>query len=612
MLIQALCQYYDALARKGKILKDGYSEIGVSYLVALTPEGGIESIRDWREKKTIPGKGGKQREVLAPRRIILPKRSEKPGIDGNIIEHRPLYLFGLNQDGQIFTPEDKTNKARKSHEDFAKKNLAFLAEIDSPVVNAFRNFVLTWQPEHETQNPQLVNLGKDYAKSGYAFCLAGRPDLLLHEDLQLLKKWDGQYASAEVDSDVYGQCAILGSEQPIARIHGKIKGLPNPGTGGNVLVGFNSDAECSYGAVQSYNSNISQTAMQKYTAALNYLLHSAQNHHVIGDTAILHWAATDHELCNDLYTACMFDQNVMDAQDTQRYLNSVLAAAGRAEVSDELLAGAEQIDPQVDFYIVGMKTNSSRIAVEFCYRCRFGKLMENLAAHQRDIQIRPGGRRIPVWAIARELIPPKSKEKANDALMAKMMGSMINGYHYPSFLLATLVRRVKTDSDEENNAYIKMNDVRVGVIKGCINRALRLNGRKETITMALNLQNTDPAYLCGRLFAVLEGIQLKAANYSLNRTIRDAYFASACARPATVFPKIMKLTQYHLSKFDNPRYAQREIQSIIDGLESNFPATLSLAQQGTFIIGYYQQKNDQDEKIKQYQEEKSNDNSESL
>ena len=130
--------------------------------------------------------------------------------------------------------------------------------------------------------------------------------------------------------------------------------------------------------------------------------------------------------------------------------------------------------------------------------------------------------------------------------------------------------------------------------------------------MALNLQNTDPAYLCGRLFAVLEGIQLKAANYSLNRTIRDAYFASACARPATVFPKIMKLTQYHLSKFDNPRYAQREIQSIIDGLESNFPATLSLAQQGTFIIGYYQQKNDQDEKIKQYQEEKSNDNSESL
>ena len=48
MLIQALCQYYDALARKGKILKDGYSEIGVSYLVALTPEGGIESIRDWR------------------------------------------------------------------------------------------------------------------------------------------------------------------------------------------------------------------------------------------------------------------------------------------------------------------------------------------------------------------------------------------------------------------------------------------------------------------------------------------------------------------------------------------------------------------------------------
>jgi len=52
-----------------------------------------------------------------------------------------------------------------------------------------------------------------------------------------------------------------------------------------------------------------------------------------------------------------------------------------------------------------------------------------------------------------------------------------------------------------------MNDVRMGIIKAYINREDRLNGRKEEIQMSLDNSNTNPAYLCGRLFAVLEYIQ---------------------------------------------------------------------------------------------------------
>ena len=52
-------------------------------------------------------------------------KAEADKIDAKIIDHRPLYLFGLNLVGEKLTPQDKTNKAKKSHEAFVEKNLLF-------------------------------------------------------------------------------------------------------------------------------------------------------------------------------------------------------------------------------------------------------------------------------------------------------------------------------------------------------------------------------------------------------------------------------------------------------------------------------------------------------
>ena len=163
------------------------------------------------------------------------------------------------------------------------------------------------------------------------------------------------------------------------------------------------------------------------------------------------------------------------------------------------------------------------------------------------------------------------------------------GYRYPSSLLATMVKRVQTDSDDDKNKFIKLNPTRAGVIKACLNRKARLNGKEEDIGMALDKSNTNPAYLCGRLFAVLERIQ-EAANPGLNRTITDAYFASASARPALIFPRLVKLSQNHMRKLEYARYWNRQIGEIVAMLEGEYPDTLPLDDQGRFIIGYYQQK----------------------
>lgn len=313
MLIGALCDYYDVIAGKGVLVPEGYSNVNVSFLVSLNEDGGVDDITDWSEDGTISDKNGK---ISFTRSVVMPRRTEKPGIDANVIEHRFTYLFGLNfADGRL-DPSDSTDKAKKSHKAFAERNLEFLEGLDSPVVNAYRNFILNWIPEEQVLNPYILSCGKK-CKSGYfAFCLSGHPELLLHDDSQVNAKWKKKFNETEEGNGKrQTQCCITGRPAEIARTHNKIKGLPKSGTGGNTLVCFNCPAESSYGYDQSYNSNISEDAMYKYTAAMNYLLANKKHKTVIDDVAVIHWASSGDNKCDDLFSMVFGDASDADATD---------------------------------------------------------------------------------------------------------------------------------------------------------------------------------------------------------------------------------------------------------------------------------------------------------
>ena len=65
--------------------------------------------------------------------------------------------------------------------------------------------------------------------------------------------------------------------------------------------------------------------------------------------------------------------------------------------------------------------------------------------------------------------------------------------------------------------------------------------------MNVNDNCRDMAYVLGRLFSVLENVQQNASP-GINATIKDRYFNSACATPASVFPILLKLANSHLPK----------------------------------------------------------------
>ena len=166
------------------------------------------------------------------------------------------------------------------------------------------------------------------------------------------------------------------------------------------------------------------------------------------------------------------------------------------------------------------------------------------------------------------------------------MRAVIGGTLYPMSLLAQLIARIRADGDA--------NGLRVAMIKAVLQRRFRKGLIHEEVSMSLNTESRNQAYLLGRLFAVLERIQYQALG-ELNAGIADRYYGSASAVPFSVFPRLLSGAKNHLSRLRKDKAGMavnldKDLGEIIAMLPETFPRHLSIDEQGRFAIGYYQQK----------------------
>jgi CRISPR-associated protein Csd1 len=163
------------------------------------------------------------------------------------------------------------------------------------------------------------------------------------------------------------------------------------------------------------------------------------------------------------------------------------------------------------------------------------------------------------------------------------MRAILEGRPYPVVMLNLAVSRCRA---EQKPTY-----ARAAAIKASLNRFIRSRKtqEKEFLPM-LDLSNTNPAYLLGRLFATLEKIQ-EEASPGLNATIRDRYYGAASSTPVAVFTTLLRLHNHHLGKLSKGRAVQMErlVGEIMGGL-NDFPRILALPDQGRFALGYYHQR----------------------
>ncbi len=613
MLIKALCDYSAAANLCGDT--EAYYKQAIDFEILLALDGTVTAIQDLR--KPIEGTKGH----IIPELLLPGRRGNTTVISSYLIEHRAKYIFGLEREkgkNSFKTIPGKAGKKSK-HDAFCEENLPFFEKIDSDICKAYCNFIRTWNPELQTENEILLQMGANFDNARFCFGLDGSPEIMLHEDPRVKENYQATLLGKpkKQKTSKIEFCSILGEYLPICKKHDKVKGIGNQAK----LVSFgknptNRNAFYSYGSYnkkQDYSCDISEKAMKQYTAALNFLLTDNGHHKNFGDMVVVYFAMKQNDAAECDAFSLLFgdfasDQKEIVDQETEKDLNQIYNDAQTGVLKD--LSG---VDPDSVFYVAGLTVNTVRICTKFVVRNRFGVILEHVAAHQKDIRILENQKPVSMYWIQKQLVSPKSKDaKVPSPLIASLFASILNGTRYPDALLATVIARVKTDADETQQKkkiskqrastlnvktdvnemnQKKVNYIRAGLIKGCLNR----KAKKEEITMSLNLDNTNQAYLCGRLFAVLEKIQRDASEEELNRTIKDSYFSSACSKPATVFPKLTQLSQHHLKKIkakEKAKYAvfyQNLCGDIIDQLEDAFPSTLSLDEQGKFIIGYYQQ-----------------------
>lgn len=565
MILQALTRYYEDLLSRGEIAAPGWSPAKISYALCLNGAGDLEQVIPTMEEVT---KGKKT--VLQPQTFSLPaavKRTVR--IDANFLWDNSSYLLGVDQKG-------KPERSRDCFAAAAQKHHAVLDGVDSPIARAILTFFDTWQPEHAAEHPALTGQFEEVtAGANLLFRVDG---CYPQKDDAIRAAWQSCRESSDPDA-VRMQCLVTGREDEITATHPAIKGVRNAQSSGAALVSFNAPAFCSYGREQNFNAPVGKYAAFAYTAALNHLLADRKNVQLIGDTTVVCWAeGADPAYQSFFGTACFGAETGLSDDD----LRAALKRLAELKPCDDL-----GIDPNRPFYILGLAPNAARLSVRFFLRDSFGRLMKNVNAHYERLEIvRPAYAKtniLPLWAMLWETVNLNSRDKSPSPAMAgAATRAVFSGGPYPASLLEAVMLRIRA---ERNITW-----GRAAIIKAYYLKNPHKDCPKEVLTVSLNEASTDTAYTLGRLFSVYEAVQ-QAANPGINTTIKDKYFNSAAAMPAGIFPVLNNLCQKHLRKLDGRQrvYYDKQIMTLKGILGESYPMRMTLAQQGSFDLGYYHQ-----------------------
>lgn len=582
MILQALFDYYEELASERKIARPGWAKVKVSWALEIDENGKLVDVLPLRH----PSGDGKK---MLPREMQLPAPVKRAsGISPNFLCDNSGYLLGLDNKGKPARALDCFASAKALHQ-------GILRETDSLTAKAICAFFEAWSPEAAETVPAFAAHKEELLDgSNLCFFFGGG---FAAEDAKICAAWQRAY-SEEKEGDPQ-RCLITGQETVPELVHPAIKNVRDAQSSGAALVSFNAPAFCSFGKEQNANAPVSKYAAFAYTSALNQLLADKSHVKVIGNTTVVYWAKDAAPQYQDVFSA-LLDGSA--GQVTDDDLNGLMTAvaAGKEYCFDGL-----PVDPDNDFFILGLSPNAARLSVRFFYRRSFGEFVRNLKRHYENLQIVTDNRSkwntTPLWALLRETVNQKASDKSPlPQLAGDMMRSMLTGGRYPETLMNQTVLRIRAEHDITRG--------KAGIIKAyLIRNTANLPERDlimEVTTVSLNAESSYTPYVLGRLFAVLEGTQ-QAANPGINATIKDRFFNSACATPAAVFPILLKLSNSHLKKLDAGKavYWSKQIGELMNRLVDGFPAHLSLQEQGSFILGYYHQTQKRFEKKNNTEEE---------
>lgn len=572
MILQALVKHYETLAEKELAARPGWCRASVSYALDIDLEGNLLGIISLKEE-FLRGK----KTVWLPKSMEVPEMVPRAaGVSANFLCDNSKYMLGIDAKGT-------GRRILECFEASKEKHLHILEAVGTDAAIAVRNFFLKWNPETAKVHEDIADKWDDItASANLIFSFRMRFAQL---DEAIREAWEADRRST--GSEAEGICLATGKKGGISRIHMPIKGVRGAQTMGTLLVSFNAPAFESYGKEQSYNAPVSEYSTFAYTTALNYLLAQREYVGTLGDATVVYWSEGGEEIYQWLLQ--LSTEPVVDNQEELKSLFDNLQEGKSIDVK------GIRVDYNKQFYILGLAPNAARLSVRFFYHNSFGSILRNIRNHYDRMDIvRPAWDQQEYLGVGKmlfETVNQKSKDKNPQPNMATaVFKAILSGGRYPESLYQNVLIRIRAEQGNVTRG-------RAGMIKAHLIQNYGNPWLKEENFMALNERCTSISYILGREFAVLEAIQ-EEANPGLNATIKDRYFNSACAAPASVFPILLKLKNSHVRKFGREKegkkiwYEQKltDLQGrldVDDGQILAYPKRLTLEEQGMFILGYY-------------------------
>jgi CRISPR-associated protein Csd1 len=602
MILQALNDYY----ARAQLALPGWELKAIPFFIVLDPSGQVVSVISRADNENRRGSA-----ILVPQSEI--RSGKNAWAQPNLLWDHYGFVLGepkRKPNGEI-DPSDSVEKAAKQLGAFiARVELMAFRYPESIGLAAVLAFYKNSEYKKVFSRTDAVEMVK-IAGANMTFRLSDAVEPVIHESW--LQNYVSQGIGSEEDSDASsavqtGVCLVTGKVEEIARLHPKVYGVcskPSPLAAANSK---EAPAYSSYGKEQGFIFPIGKPAAFSYATALNHLLRRDSNQRIqIGDAFTVFWSEKKSEFESAIPD--IFGEPPKDDPDRGvRAVQALFSAMHTGQFGEQ--------DGVNRFHVLGLAPNAARISIRFYHCLPLVELGLRISQHFKDLELARGPndpqylslkRLLQTVCLSTTTQPFGDIDRLPPNVGGAIMDAIFEGENatYPALWFNAAVGRCRAEQAKKTQQGTPAHNVpyaRAAVIKACLNRQIRRTNlsvsnhliEKEFLPM-LDRTNTNPGYLLGRLFAVLERIQEAAAGGGgkLNSTIRDKYYGAMASSPGIVFPTLDNLKTSHLKKLP---WAQKEwfdklVGDILSELP-DIPRQLPLPDQGRFALGYYHQRQD--------------------
>lgn len=567
MILESLAK----MAHRDRLVEEpAFQSVPVRWIVNLDAEGHFCGLDD--TAYTPPAEGKRKPKVQYKLREVPRRSGRTSGDKAEFLVDKSDYVLGVLPEGS--TGRDRSDLRRSL---FLNDLRQAAIIVSHPALSAVIAFL-----EDDAQRQLCIDrlIETPFASNDLFTFRAG--DVLLDELPELRSYWSSRVTESS-QNQATKQCLLCGKQKPIVEKHDSIK-LPGAVTSGVALVSFNSDAFEKHGLSRNENAPICRDCMVAYVNALRRCLDrryprpdgdghfSPQSVRLSADTVAVYW--------DDECSAISAGLWALDSDDPSA-VKSVLHSPWE---------GLRPAAPASGFYCLLLTGAQGRASVRGMHIGTLGEVIENLRGGPDKTGyftcLEAAGFRekpAPISLLIRSLAVQGKLENLPPELSAEVFLSAVLGKPLSHWFLGAAVNRIRAERE--------VTWARAALLHLFFQRNPNPDLRKTP--MSLDVDSPDPAYRYGRLLAVLERLQIRALKRTPNSTIVDRYYSAASTRPATAFPRLLSLAQYHLRSVDYPAGFSKDIGEILAGLEGakGFKPTLSLEEQGRFALGYFHQRN---------------------